>query len=286
MKPPKLLGDLDHAVQNPDPIHHLAASKAATLFPESPQLLLPQTPTFNYSLSCDRPVLLIPSLDDILNNTPESSNTPYNRSSFVKYLSLSHCLENLEFVVELNKLMQMTDAHQALMLWQCIYRTFIPEDSVKEINAPQHVKNTFVENELPAEHDLIKIKTIIYELLHDSYNEFIKFTKATNAHNAHNYRRKSEIIAPDFGDVPRLPQKPIPRLSIPELYEVQLSPVTSQEITSRNNSTTSSYSLRGSSLGLLVENLKNHDYVSWKKTVKKFKFRRFSNESDYALDAP
>ncbi|CAH2352493.1 hypothetical protein CLIB1423_07S00760 [[Candida] railenensis] len=51
----------------------------------------------------------------------------------------------------------------------------------------------------------------------------------------------------------------------------------SQVSTSRQNSTSSSS--RGSSIGSLVETLKNGEHVNWRKAVKKFKLRRFSNEN-------
>lgn len=268
----------------------------------------PESPTFNYSLNSSKTILIIPTLDDVLENTIESCNTPYNRVNFVKFLSLSHCLENLEFIVELNNFIKLlegeTDSSDyRLINWQLIYKNFLLEDSLKEINIPCHVKNQFNYDVIPSIPNLLKIKSMIFELLHDSFNEFIKYIKSSNLNNANNYRRKSEIVPPEFNDSYPPFNKIIPRSSsnvieddlaqINTLNESNLSqynennhqpqqhtPVSilSDHNSSRHNSAPSSSSSRGSSLGSIVENLKNHEYVNWKKTVKKFKIRRHSND--------
>lgn len=276
----------------------------------------PDSPTFNFSLSSSKPILIIPSLDDILENTIESSNTPYNRVNFVKFLSLSHCLENLEFIIELNNFIKLLGNESGphnynLINWQMIYKNFLLEDSLKEINIPYHLKNQFNYDDIPPVPSLLKIKSVIFELLHDSYNEFIKYVKANKINNANNYRRKSEIVPPEFNDsfppfnkiIPRSSSNVIeddlapisslnetnlsrynqnnhPPTQPPALQQQQNTPASSSSdhTSSRHNSAPSSSSSRGSSLGSIVENLKNHEYVNWKKTVKKFKIRRHLND--------
>lgn len=276
-------------IENP-PINHI---------PSSSSLSVPQY--FNYSLNSNKPTLFIPSLDDIIENSVESSNTPYNKSNLILYLSLIHCLENFEFIIELNNLIKLIqdneekhDLNVILINWQIIYKNFLINDSPKEINIPHSVKSMFNYENIPNIPNLKKIKFIVFELLHDSYNEFIKYIKTTNRENGLNYRRRSEIVAPDFAETSFSPtHEKIPRSTIEEdplatcislsedehIDEVQTPESQQGANSSRNNSATSSNSSRGSSLGSIVENLKNHDYINWKKTVKKFKLRRFLNQN-------
>lgn len=254
--------------------------------------------SFNYSLT-SKLVRVIPLLDDVLAATaPDPSHGPYNKVNFVQFLSSSHCLENLEFIVELDCFQRLLGPVDPLTHWRIIYRAFFLDDLLKEINLPHVIKCRFSEDAMPLDADLACARNIIYELLLDSYNEFIKHTKATQ--DGANFRRRLEIIPPELPPQSagrKLHSKPpIPRsvqlLDSPETLPVEQF-VDETPLLTRNNSTATNLlsptlansnlnaSSRGSSIGSIVEGLKNNDHINWVKAVRKFKFRRFLNDMDY-----
>lgn len=258
--------------------------------------------SFNYALT-SKLVRVIPLLDEVLSATaPEPSHGPYNKVNFVQFLSSSHCLENLEFIVELDSFQRLLGAVDHQAHWRIIYRAFFLVDLLKEVNLPHAIRCRFSDAEMPQNADLACARTIIYELLLDSYNEFIKHTKATQ--DGANYRRKLEIIPPELPPVAsgRKPHyKPIPR-SIQLVDSPETLPVDQfaddTPLLTRNNSTATNLlsptlanlnlnaSSRGSSIGSIVEGLKNSDHINWVKAVRKFKFRRFLNDMDYHSEDP
>lgn len=273
----------------------------------------------------------IPTLDEIISpHTHLTDCGPYNRGSFVHFLSNSHCMENLEFVVELDRFLQ--NSHHAASAkdfcddsirdhdrlnhqWLVIFRVFLRPDAIKEVNVSYQIRRNLHEEVIPPHKELLHIRSLIYELLLDSFNEFVNYTReSTNDRTTR--RRRLEIVPPEFktsgGDrsnnyavvfenVPRslflhLEHRPS-QLSaqwdkaLDELEQskdavgVQTHSVTGTDLvldlprsrTALAGTISTRTSSRGSSIGSLVDNIK--DYSGWK-TMKKLRFRRSSNDHD------
>lgn len=84
-----------------------------------------------------------PSLDDILAN---DSPYPYNLSAFISFLSQNHCLETVEFTMDMAKyqtafLNSETPKDTLIRMWSTIVDTYIRPDSPKELNLSCEVKS-------------------------------------------------------------------------------------------------------------------------------------------------
>lgn len=237
-----------------------------------------------YSLKTEecghRHIHLIPTLDEVI--TDSNIGTYYNRSNFSDFLSNMHCLENLEFILEVGNYLELLTEYDRKCYWKIIYKNFIEEESPKEINLQYSIKKNLSEQELPSVRCLLSARLVIYEILLDSYNEFIKHIRLTTNDIS---RRKSEITAPEtpsYGKV-NIPRSASidspPDVGICKLADfAQTSYDIEQPLTPTKSQKDSTSSSRGSSIGSIVENLKHNDYMNFKKTVKKFRIRRSSNE--------
>lgn len=116
--------------------------------------------------------MTIPSLPDVLY---KENKSPYTKSNFLKYLSSIHCIENYEFINDVNKYNKLKDKEK-LIKWNEIIKLYLCNDSPKEINLPyQYKQNLLVKT--PNPEVIKKAYRIIFELLSDSYNQFITVTK-------------------------------------------------------------------------------------------------------------
>lgn len=236
-----------------------------------------------YILFGEEKIQNVPNLEDIMN---DKSVGPFNKGNLVQYLSNSHCLENYEFVVFMNKFLAETRIVEKKNTWQYILMTFLLEDALKEINLPCDIRNGLLEceEEYPREDLAMKAKMIIYDLLCDSYHEFVKLMKlqihadcckhkiqgcSQEAGELESYRPKGHSFAFELFS-------PLSSLHAVDFDDSDVNEITHTNSmgASRHNSTGS----RGSSIGSLVDSLKNNDLVNWRKTVKKLKIRRFLNE--------
>lgn len=266
----------------------------------------------------------IPSLDEMLSpDTAIADCGPYNRSAFAEFLAYSHCMENLEFILELDKFLRrardyLNDAvlmsdrsirtHAQLQhQWGLIHHIFLTNDAIKEINVPCVIRNSFQPDVLPSKAEVLPIRGMVYELLLDSYNEFVSYTREST-NDCTTRRRRLELVPPEMSHAAPVPHdygNSAPRLlsiSCQEqkaldlrqqwdkaLLDFELSKTehsspssTSVEATvslprSRNGSAgtiSTRPSSRGSSIGSIVDNLK--DYSN--KTIKKFRIRRASGD--------
>ncbi|CCE85583.1 Piso0_005193 [Millerozyma farinosa CBS 7064] len=155
--------------------------------------------------------------------------------------------------------------------------------------------------------EVYRARNMIYELLEDSYREYIRSVRGRRSSSvAPSARRVSDAVPPDalWGGSAAAANR---TLSPTPPAEFSLRPVAnagacessysltsrisvSQAITSsdedleksarqRENSASTMTSSRGSSISSIMDSFKNSDLVSWKKAAKKFKIRRFSNDS-------
>ncbi|CUM67215.1 uncharacterized protein PRCAT00004908001 [Priceomyces carsonii] len=216
---------------------------------------------------------VVPPLEDIVENTFQIGD--YTRENFKQFLSSIHCIENLEFVTEVNQYLK-ADISEYETLWERIYNTFLREDSEKEINITHTMRQTFSIDKLPYMEDLQRAKLLINDILLDSYYEYVRSVKMSQA-----LRRQSEPIPPERSITPDCHLK-LHDIGTPSSSTSESTDVFDQEDTDmvsaskgRTNSTGSS---RGSSIGSIVDSLKHNDYIPWKRTVRKFRIRRFSND--------
>lgn len=84
-----------------------------------------------------------PSLDDILAN---DSAYPYNLSAFISFLSQNHCLETVEFTMDMAEyeaafLNSQSSKDALIQMWATIVNTYIRPDSPKELNLSCQVKS-------------------------------------------------------------------------------------------------------------------------------------------------
>lgn len=122
----------------------------------------------------------VPSLQDILFDK-SNEKTPYNKHNFIRYLSSIHCLENYEFIIEVNKFNKLLKDSgrdkEKVLKWNGIVKQYLLDDSPKELNLSYQVKSNLFKHKIPTNDSLKKAYKIIYELLLDSYNQFISVTK-------------------------------------------------------------------------------------------------------------
>lgn len=280
--------------------------------------------SFNFRLT-----YTMPTLDEIIDhNLGLIDCGPYNRCNFLQFLNNFHCAENFDFVVEIDTLISKstTADNEALMdddfirgqdallrQWAQLHSTFICPTSEKEVNIPHSLREEFHASLLPGTEQLIKLRHFVYDLLLDSFHEFISFTREQHQ-DANVRRRRLEAIPPE---APRTVHFE-PYLNLTSMRrqfgseceyhkelrddweraleesETKLHGSVSSSRTgsesnpmveySRNSSTTpypsrasSRTSSRGSSIGFLVDNIK--DYSGWNKTRKIIQRRRSSQES-------
>lgn len=262
------------------------------------------------------PCYTIPTLDEVINDDHLRDCGPYNRRSFLLFLKTSHCMENLEFFVEVDRLIQsvtakddtaffsddlIRDTESLRNQWLLIYRVFLDKDSAKEVNLPHKVALKFLPHVLPSTTDLLIIRKLGYELLLDTYNDFISHTRETT--NDRTTRRRcldllaAEVTSPDLAQtIPRLTIACIHECSdLSEEWEKALkvyeesresssicsncanTPIRARQSDS-SSLLTANCSARCSSIGSLVDNIK--DYSGWNRTKKKLRLRRLSLEKN------
>ncbi|ODV95987.1 hypothetical protein PACTADRAFT_80065 [Pachysolen tannophilus NRRL Y-2460] len=111
----------------------------------------------------------IPPLELVLAG---SSSSPYSRNNFAKFLLNRHCLENLEFYLEIERFQQLSHPIEKEYSWKFLSSNFIEADSPKEVNLPSSVKNELVSSLIPTNEALEEATKVIVNLLHDGYVEF------------------------------------------------------------------------------------------------------------------
>lgn len=132
----------------------------------------------------------VPSLQDLLLEK-SGDKTPYNKHNFIRYLSSIHCLENYEFINEINKFNKLAKEpnrdKDKLMRWNNIVKNYLLEDSPRELNLPYQIKSNLLKHKMPPADCVKKAYKIIYELLLDSYNQFINVVKKQNMSSYSNH---------------------------------------------------------------------------------------------------
>ncbi|KAK6202945.1 uncharacterized protein RJT21DRAFT_23237 [Scheffersomyces amazonensis] len=269
-----------------------------------------------YSTNKTTTVFVIPTLDDLLDDSIPKDNEYYTKTQFINYLESIHCLENLNFILDINKLILNFNSNSSdnLQLWNHFYNTFMSINSPQEINLPCLYKSQFQPAVLPTTASLLKCKKIIYDdILINLYNEFVKHKNhelelsITNNNFINGtdheiiYRRKSETISPESHSDPS--NKLFISSSVKEMekdiYDDEDDDV-EMDSSSSNDSSTIETSSNNNNVNIMRNSYSRHNSQSsqttnstsrgssigsiidsiekFKKVKKQFKFRRFSNE--------
>lgn len=282
-----------------------------------------------------RPKYIIPTLDEILSGHSCLQDCgPYNRCNFVQFLNATHCSENFDFTVQIDKFLLLLNAvHQEHLLddnlirandhlqrrWSQFHSVFIAQNSEMEVNIPYTLRVDLHASVLPSRGQLLQVRRVIYELLLDSFNEFISHTRELN-HDSSVRRRRLEAVPPESPAFvhfePMAHSSRLCRSSVADCvhhkelrqhWEKALEEVESKSrgsnsssgntsdssatpAGSRNGSAStlpskpsSRSSSRGSSITFIVDNIK--DYSGWNKTKKIIQRRRSSQESENEAQA-
>lgn len=272
------------------------------------------------------PKYIIPSLDEIIQPQYTLCNCgPYNRSAFVAYLARYHCMENLDFIVELDRFLasiakidtsspQNTNESTASLRhrdnvahhWCIIYNVFLEQDAIKEVNVPCCLRSPLSPDTLPHPSEVMKMRSVIYDLLLDRYNDFVVSVRASCTGSAR--RRRLECVPPEYGSVNTSAPATIPgsfayfptspQLAPPVSVQLFLPPPPSSAShhDSRNHSSASDTNTdisasregsqgtlsttRSSSRGSLIASFVDSGF---KKAVKKFRLRRALDLEEYRV---
>lgn len=118
-----------------------------------------------------------PSLHEILSNT---APPPYTLAAFMAFLSQNHCLETLEFTMDVDRyaseyaeIMTGQDTDQHLCsLWAKMVNAYLVPSAPRELNLPAHVRDRLLAMNChalaPHPSELDEAVRIVYELMNDS----------------------------------------------------------------------------------------------------------------------
>ncbi|RKP32585.1 hypothetical protein METBISCDRAFT_21274 [Metschnikowia bicuspidata] len=270
--------------------------------------------TFKYT-----PCYMIPTLDEIIKDDCLRDCGPYNRSSFVQFLQTSHCMENLEFFIEVDRLlhcMLLNDNRNGpaenlprsttdvAAKWLLLYQTFLAKDSTKEVNLSHNVALKFCPDQLPSQANFVAIRKMAYELLMDTYDDFVSHIRDTT--NDRTTRRRCLDLLAGETSWPDLSQL-VPRLAVVHTRDCSdlalkwEEALQGYEEAHNNNSmwsncgNTTFGNRRGSpallvptcgarcsyTLCTIVHSIKG--YAGWNKTKKRLRIRRPSHEKPEPL---
>lgn len=143
--------------------------KITTLSSSTQHIQQAHTPTSNPS-SYPKLNGVIPSIEEVLSGL---SQPPYTRNHFLQYLLQRHCLENLEFYIEIERFLQLTDSLEKEYNWKFLYNHFIEVDSPKEINLPCLVRTHFSLDLVPTSKDLRDASKVVFDYLHENFVGFV-----------------------------------------------------------------------------------------------------------------
>lgn len=122
--------------------------------------------------------LPIPSLIDILNDKVDP-DSKFSKINFLTFLVDKHCIENYEFLTELNAILlnyEFYKKYHSTAEWFEIYSKYIESDV---INLRADVVAKLLKTKLPCIKTLKTIERTIVNYLLNSYYEFINSTEVT-----------------------------------------------------------------------------------------------------------
>ncbi|KAI9373300.1 RGS domain-containing protein [Aspergillus egyptiacus] len=138
-----------------------------------------------------------PTLDEVLANTAPA---PYTLSAFMAYLSQNHCLETLEFTLDVKRYRKayedlshqlgqfpieadIPESQHLRMLWQRLLSAYILPGSPREINVSSEVRDDILRHANSPTPPLPSLLDPAAKLVHDLMEESI-FMPFLNAHSS------------------------------------------------------------------------------------------------------
>lgn len=118
-----------------------------------------------------------PSLYELIDNCISLDSSNETLSAFNNYLESRHCPENLQFIIDINNYLHLSNTTRIELLktWQFLYDKYLTFDADLEINIPCNLKSQLSIVELPSYEILSRCKKHIYDdLLINLYREFTK----------------------------------------------------------------------------------------------------------------
>jgi hypothetical protein len=152
-----------------------------------------------------------PSLQDVLANT---APPPWTLTAFMQYLSQNHCLENLEFYMDVKRYKEAYDQTAANMAgmpmsgesdeceqlrqqWQRLLDAYLVPGAPREVNLPSHERDDLLTQEnavsAPLPDTLDAAEKRIYELMEESiFFSFVSSVSTTSQSYNPSYHRDSD----------------------------------------------------------------------------------------------
>lgn len=240
------------------------------------------------------------TLDEVLYpDCASAPRRPCDRESFIRFLSSSHCLENLEFVLEIDTFvswlhsvtlgLDLEDVQDTRVVWlaskwSSIYHLYLHPDGVKEVNVPNIVLGKFRPDIIPKLSDLHEIRSLIYDLLMVNYMDFLSHIRETEADMSIG-RRKLDMVSPEAVCTPQHSVSPFEKSSFiwpvsPDLVSRSSEEETNAPVSCGRSGSAGTISTRtssrGSSMGSIFDSIKEH--TGYNKTMQILRTRRTSLE--------
>lgn len=156
-----------------------------------------------------------PTLTEILLDV---ASPPWTLSAFTAYLSQNHCMETLEFTLDLQRYASVHDQiqaeasedHQAnaqlCALWDKLMQVYIAPCSPREINIPSRVRDRLLrlpgKPEPPHPRELEEAGRIVHELMNDSL--LVPFLESVSTLSLENTSHERSPKYPPYLDVGRV----------------------------------------------------------------------------------
>lgn len=132
-----------------------------------------------------------PTLEEILNN---SAPYPYNLTAFIAFLSQNHCLETVEFLMDVAKYTDYcqsgssTPNDMLIFMWKRIVDTYIRPEGPKQLNLPCDVRTKITSmsvQEPPSHAALSHAVDLVKEMIKENaYLQFISSVKCSSTATA------------------------------------------------------------------------------------------------------
>ena len=216
---------------------------------------------------------LVPKLSDVIKDVVHPKS-PYSKLHFVQFLLKSHCIENLDFYMDLTQFLTHYECHVSRgdgksKDWSSMFRTYVVPEIV---NLPgtliEQTNGTFI----PPKEILIKIQKLLRGYLHNSYHEFVE-----------------QVSAPRRRHHSSVDENPFERSVTPKSSNPSVSPATSigpagvepDVIDSKESfhpPKERNYSVSNGAISFLSVR-SNSGSGSWSKLTRKFRWRRASSSS-------
>ncbi|KAF6010564.1 hypothetical protein HII12_002805 [Brettanomyces bruxellensis] len=217
---------------------------------------------------------LVPKMSDVIKDAVHPKS-PYSKLHFVQFLLKSHCIENLDFYMDLTQFLTHYECHVSRgdgksKDWSSMFRSYIESEIV---NLPGTLIEQTDGSFIPPKEVLMKIQKLLRGYLHNSYHVFVE-----------------QVSAPRRRHYSSVDENPFEKSVTPKSSNTSVSPATSigpkdsdpdvldPKESSLHPTKERKYSVSNAALSLLNVG-SNSGNGSWGKLTRKFKWRRASSSS-------